>query len=243
MGRLEGVRVMVTSGPTRGYIDAVRYISNTSTGKLGTMIATELLKSGACVTFVYGIGSCFPDIALLEKDCAGRLTCIEVETINDLSTTIQEKLKDTSFDAIIHAMAVLDYTPETQNNGKIPSNKDKLVVTFVRTPKILKLIRKLWPHAFLISFKLEMGLSRDDLIERAYASLVENCADLVVANNQDEIMGEKHLAYLINLHKEMEFRCETKQDIAENLADVISRQLRGNKNIRHRWVKNSHGTE
>lgn len=224
MGSLEGVRVMITSGPTRGYIDAVRYISNKSTGKLGTVIATELLKSGASVTFVYGMGSSIPDVALLDKGCAGRLILIEVETIDDLLTTIQEKLKGNLFDAIIHAMAVLDYVPETQSSDKTPSDKDKLVVTFVKTPKIIKLMRNLWPHAFFISFKLEVGLSQDALIERAYASLLENSADLVVANNQDEIAGEKHRAYLINLHKKIEFRCETKQDIAENLANRISKQ-------------------
>lgn len=224
MGSLVGRRVMITSGPTRGYIDDVRYISNTSTGRLGAMIAVELLKSGACVTFIYGIGSSIPDIALLDKDCALRLMLIEVETIDDLVTTIREKLKDNSFDAIVHAMAVIDYTPEARSNGKIPSNKDTLVVTFAKAPKILKLIRKLWPHAFLISFKLEVGLSRDDLIGRAYASLVENGADLVVANNQDEIAGDKHRAYLINLHKKVESQCETKQDISKSITEVLSRQ-------------------
>ncbi|MDQ1271619.1 MAG: phosphopantothenate---cysteine ligase [Planctomycetota bacterium] len=226
MGSLVGKHVMITSGPTRGYIDAVRYISNTSTGKLGAMIATELLKSGACVTFIYGIGSRIPDIALLDKDCARRLMLIEVETIDDLATTTQEKLKDNSFDAIVHAMAVIDYTPEARSNGKIPSNKDTLVVTFVRAPKILKLIRKLWPRAFLISFKLEVGLSRDKLVERAYTSLIENSADLVVANNQGEIAGNKHQAYLVNSQKNIESCCETKQDIAKELVTAISKHLK-----------------
>ncbi|MEP9411478.1 MAG: hypothetical protein HRF42_08745, partial [Candidatus Brocadia sp.] len=138
MMNLEGVRILITSGPTRGYIDAVRYISNKSTGKLGAVIATEFLKSGASVTFTHGTGSSLPDTSLLEKGNVSRLTLIETETIDDLLTTIQEKLKNKPFDAIIHAMAVLDYTPERCSNGKIHSNKDKLVVTFVRTPKIIK---------------------------------------------------------------------------------------------------------
>jgi len=226
MGSLEGGHIMITSGPTRGYIDAVRYISNKSTGKLGATIANEFLRQGAFVTFVYGTDSVIPDTTLLEKDCASRLTLIEIETVDDLLSVIQEKLKDKSFDAVVHAMAVLDYTPEKHSNGKIPSNKDKLVVTFVRTPKVIRLIRKVWPHAFLVSFKLEVGLSKDELIERAYASLIENGADLVVANNQDEIVGDKHRAYLINSKKNIESKCETKQDIAKNLGDVISRGLK-----------------
>lgn len=217
---------MITSGPTRGYIDAVRYIGNKSTGRLGTFIAYELLKRGAHITFVYGTESIIPDVALLDKDCSRRFTLIEIETIDDLVKTIHEKLREKSFDAIVHGMAVLDYTPESSYGGKIASDKNKLTVTFARTPKIIKQIRTLWPHAFLISFKLEVGLSGDELIERAYTSLVESGADLVVANDQNEITGNVHRACLINSQRQIESRCETKHDISKNLADIISRQLR-----------------
>jgi len=223
MGNLESKNILITSGPTRGYIDAVRYISNKSTGKLGAAIAIEALKRNACVTFVYGTGSSIPDITLLGKDYARRLTLIEIETIDDLLLTIQEKLKGVSFDAIIHAMAVLDYALEKQSEGKIASMKDTLPITLRKTPKVIKQIRTLWPHAFLIGFKLEVGLSKEELMERAYVSMIESGADLVVANNQNEIVRDKHRAYLINLHKEVESRCETKQDIARGLMDLIAR--------------------
>jgi len=225
MGDLKGRNILITSGPTRGYIDAVRFISNKSSGKLGTTVALEVLKRGARVTFVYGVGSIIPDVALLDKNCISRLTLIEIETIDDLVTTIYERLKENLYDAIVHAMAVLDYTPEKNSGGKITSNKDRLAVTCVRTPKIIKLIRKLWPHAFLIGFKLEVGLSRDELIERAYTSLMESGADLVVANNQDEIVGDKHRAYLINSHKEIEAECDSKQAISNSLMNFISGQI------------------
>ncbi len=225
MGDLKGRNILITSGPTRGYIDAVRFISNKSSGKLGTTVALEALKRGARVTFVYGVGSIIPDVALLAKDYISRLTLIEIETIDDLVATIHERLKENLYDAIVHAMAVLDYTPEKNSGGKITSNKDRLAVTCVRTPKIIKLIRKLWPHAFLIGFKLEVGLSRDELIERAYTSLMESGADLVVANNQDEIVGDKHRAYLINSHKEIEAECDSKQAISNSLMNFISGQI------------------
>jgi len=223
MGNLESKNILITSGPTRGYIDAVRYISNKSTGKLGAAIAIEALKRNACVTFVYGTGSSTPDITLLGKDYACRLTLIEIETIDDLLTTVQEKLKGKSFDAIAHAMAVLDYAPEKQSEGKIASIKDTLTITLRKMPKVIKQIRTLWPHAFLIGFKLEVGLSRDELVGRAYASMIESGADLVVANNQNEIDRDKHRAYLINSHKEVESRCETRQDIAGELMDLIAK--------------------
>ena len=223
MGNLKDKHIMITSGPTRGYIDAVRYISNKSTGKLGAAIAIEALKRNACVTFVYGTGSSTPDITLLGKDYACRLTLIEIETIDDLLLTIQEKLKGVSFDAIIHAMAGLGYAPGKQRGGKIASIKDTVPITFRKTPKGIKQKRAFWPHAFLIGFKLEVGLSRDELVGRAYASMIESGADLVVANNQNEIDRDKHRAYLINSHKEVESRCETRQDIAGELMDLIAK--------------------
>jgi len=222
---LSGKRILITSGPTRGYLDAVRYISNKSTGKLGATIAIEALNRGSFVTFVYGTGSITPDVTLLDKDCDSRLTFIEIETVDELLATLQGKLKDKSFDVIVHAMAVLDYTPAKCTNGKITSNNDKLTVTLVKTSKIIKLIRKSWPDAFLVSFKLEVGLSKDELVEKAYASLIENSADLVVANNLNDIARDKHRAYLINSNKKIVSRCETRQDISNKLMDIISKQL------------------
>ena len=91
---LKGRNILITSGPTRGYIDAVRYISNKSTGKLGASVAMEALKRGVSVTFIYGTESVIPDITQLGKDYASQLTLIEIETFDDVLTTIQEKLKD-----------------------------------------------------------------------------------------------------------------------------------------------------
>ncbi len=214
---------MITSGPIRGYIDDVRYISNKSTGRLGSLLATEAMKRGASVTFVYGMGSCIPDCTLPGKNNFDRLTLIEIETFDDLLITIKDKLKDKPFDTIFHAMAVLDYITEKHTSGKIASNKDTLTLTLVKTPKVIKLLRTLWPQARLVSFKLETGISKEELIEKAYASLKENNADFVVANNQDEIVGEKHRAYVINARKEVEAQCETKYDIAVKVMDVLSR--------------------
>ena len=219
---LDGKNILITSGPTRGYIDAVRYISNKSTGALGTAIAMESLKRDAAVTFVYGTGSAIPNTDSLSKHQANRFIPIEIETIDDLLAVVQQTVKGKPFNAIIHAMAVLDYIPEKQSRGKISSNQDKLIVTFVKTPKVIKLIRNLWPQTFLVGFKLEVGLSDAELIARAYTSLQENRADLVVANNQNEIAGGKHYAYLINPKKEIESRCETKQEIACALMNLIA---------------------
>ena len=222
---LAGKRFLITSGPTRCYIDAVRFISNKSTGNLGAIVATEALKRGASITFIYGVGSTIPDVTLLDKVDMRRINLIEIETIDDLLTIIQIKLRERLFDVIIHAMAVVDYSPEAYIDGKIASNKEKLQVTFSRTPKVIKLIRNQWPNAFLAGFKLEVNLTKDELIERAHISMLECGSDIIVANNINEILEEKHKAYIINLHKEIESVCETKQEVSKNLIDIISKRL------------------
>ena len=70
---LIGKRILITSGPTRGPIDAVRYITNKSTGRLGVLMAAEALHRGASVTFVYGRGSLVPDDGLLGEEALSRL--------------------------------------------------------------------------------------------------------------------------------------------------------------------------
>lgn len=209
----------------RGYIDPVRYISNRSTGRLGAYIATEALKRNASVTFIHGTGSVIPDVSFLGKGYVSQLTCIEIETFDDLLTTIREKLMGISFHAIVHSMAVLDYIPEKYCSSKISSGEDKLETTFVRTLKIIKVIRDLWPHALLVGFKLEVGLSKNELIEKAYKSLHESKANLVVANDHADIAGDKHRAYVINSGKEVECECTTKKDISEKLIDIIVKLL------------------
>src|SRR3989338_9574389 len=57
---LKGKRILITSGPTRMPLDAMRFISNRSTWRFGTLLAKEALKRGAKVTFIYGVGSQTP---------------------------------------------------------------------------------------------------------------------------------------------------------------------------------------
>ncbi|MBM4056037.1 MAG: hypothetical protein FJ264_15500 [Planctomycetes bacterium] len=222
MENTKKLNILITSGPTREYIDNVRYISNKSSGQLGAAIATEALKRGAYVTLVHGVGSSLPDISCFRKDEGKRLTLIEIETVQDLSKIIRDELEGKTFDAIIHAMAVLDYAPEQQVNGKLSSKNNEITLRFIKVPKIIKILRELWPHSLLIGFKLEAGISNEELLKRAYASLVENKADFVVANDQQEISEGKHPAYIINAQQKRVATCNTKQDIAKKLIEIAS---------------------
>lgn len=215
-GKLWKKRVLVTSGSTRAPLDAVRYITNKSTGRLGALIAEEALREGAEVTYIYGQGSELPQVAQPVSLCL-----VEVETVPDLMDKVREELEETNYHAIIHAMAVLDYVPEAAREEKVPSGREEWQIRLVKTPKVIKMIRELAPQAFLVGFKLEVGRSEEELIAIAHRSLLANKADLVVANDLLQIERGNHVGYFVNPEGELVACAQGKEEIARRLIEII----------------------
>lgn len=226
MRDLAGKMVLITSGPTRGPIDAIRYITNKSTGRLGVLLAAEALHRGASVTFVYGRGSLVPDDEPLATETLTRLRLREVETVDDLLEVMKEELERQPYDAVLHSMAVLDYVPESFEDSKTPSGQDEWVVRLVRTPKVIKIIKELRPESLLISFKLEAGTSKEELVEAAHRSLLANRADLVLANDLRDVEQGHHIGYLVGPDGNVEAVAEGKAEIARVLFDAVSTRLK-----------------
>ena len=215
-GKLSGKRVLVTSGPTRAPIDAVRYITNKSTGRLGALITEEALREGAEVTYIYGKGSVLPQVAESTS-----LRLVEVETVPELMERVRAELDGTNYHAIIHSMAVLDYVPQAPQEEKVPSGQEEWQIRLVKTPKVIKMIRDLNPQAFLVGFKLEVGSREEELIDIAHRSLLTSRADLVVANDLLQIERGNHVGYLVNPEGEVVARAEGKEEIARRLVEII----------------------
>jgi phosphopantothenoylcysteine synthetase/decarboxylase len=223
---LAGVRILITSGGTRGPIDAVRYIANKSTGRLGMLMASGALSRGADVTFIYGKDSLVPDAEVVGEEALSHLTLREIDTIDDLLGAMKQELQDKPFDAVLHCMAVLDYVPDSYVAEKTPSGQDEWWIKLVRTPKVIKIIKELQPSSLLISFKLEAGKSREQLVEAAYRSLVANEADLVLANDLRDIEQGHHLGYLVNQAGEVQAVAEGKEEIARLLLDAVAERAK-----------------
>ncbi|MBI3287787.1 MAG: hypothetical protein HYZ68_07045 [Chloroflexi bacterium] len=221
MTRLAGAKLLLTSGPTRGNLDAVRYITNKSTGRLGALIAEAALAEGAEVTFIYGTGSLTPHVADGRR---ARLRLIEVETVSDLIAAVRDAMGGTLFDAVIHAMAVLDYEPAESIPEKVPSEREEWVIRLVRTPKVIRLIRDLDPNAFLVGFKLEVGRSPEELRRIGFESLQKNRADLVIANDLAEIEKGRHRGHFIDPRGEVIAVAEGKPTIVAQLIEILSRE-------------------
>jgi phosphopantothenoylcysteine synthetase/decarboxylase len=167
----------VTSGPTRAWIDPVRYIANASTGELGSRVADRFAEAGASVDYVAGVGAWMP------RNESIRIH--EVETPSDLLSALEELSNlgaARPFDLWIHAMAVLDYVPERRSNEKIPSHHPQLNLRFVSTPKVILRFKSLFPRALLVGFKLETTDRTEELRNAASSTAEKAHCDLVVAN-------------------------------------------------------------
>ncbi|HLW61449.1 MAG TPA: phosphopantothenoylcysteine decarboxylase [bacterium] len=218
---LRGRRILVTSGPTRAPLDAVRFITNKSTGRLGSLIAEAAVQDGADVTFVYGRGSDTPAVRGGRRD---QLRLVPIDTVDDLIVVFKQELP-TGYDAVVHAMAVLDFAPAEVREEKTASALSEWVVRLVPTAKAAQLIRALSPKTFFVGFKLEVGKHRAELIDIATTWRARNRADLVIANDLRDIERGTHIGYLVGPDGEVEGVAEGKESIARALVDVLDRRL------------------
>jgi len=218
---LSGRRILVTSGPTRAPLDAVRFLTNKATGRLGALIAETALQAGADVAFVYGRGSDTPAVRGGHQD---QLRLLPVDTVNDLIAVFTRELP-TGYDAVVHAMAVLDFEPAEVREEKTSSDLSEWVVRLTPTPKAGRLVKTLAPKTFFVGFKLEVGKARDELLEISSAWAAKNGADLVVANDLRDIEGGLHIGYLIRPNGTVEGIAEGKEAIARAVVDFLGRSL------------------
>jgi phosphopantothenoylcysteine synthetase/decarboxylase len=220
-------RFLITSGPMRAPIDAIRYMANTSTGKLGSLLALEALRRGAQVTFIFGEGSAQPQPAELGIDHKTRLKTRQVTTYDDLMKLFGQELSGGKYDVVLHAMAVLDYVPKKSTTAKTPSGKDHWTIELVPTPKLIQMVKRWDPEVLLVGFKLEVGGGREELVRAARLSAEKSGADLVVANELGTLNRGEHQALIVDARGRVAAELDGKEKIAQGLMELIANKIRG----------------
>ena len=220
------MNILITSGGTSEKIDRVRSITNHSTGSLGKIIAETFLNKGDQVTLVT------TPKAVRPADHPN-LTIVQIENVEELLESLEPLVH--THDALIHAMAVSDYTPvymtgleavaassdmteflnKTNSESKISSQDDVQVLFLKKTSKIISLVKKWKPDIRLIGFKLLVDVSNEELLEIARASLIKNQAEIIVANDLTDISNHVHKAYLVG--NDTVTRAQSKEEIAQLL--------------------------
>jgi phosphopantothenoylcysteine decarboxylase/phosphopantothenate--cysteine ligase len=216
-GPLAGKRVLVTAGSTIEYIDPIRVITNTSSGKMGIAIAKEAERMGAQVTLVYGHGTENPDVANTTR----------VDTSEQMRSTVVSELKK-KCDVVIMAAAVADYAPASRASKKIDTRSGRLELSLVATKKIVDEVKKAG-GAFLVAFKADYGVSNEVLIEKAHAKLKESGADLVVANDigrdGSRAGSDKNEVFIVDKKKNVvHVPLDSKAAVARKILEIVAQR-------------------
>ena len=230
--------IIITAGGTSERIDEVRVISNFSSGRLGLAIAKSFLEFESIkVEKIYYLCDRNTNAPLDE-----RVETVRVSGVQGLLEALENLLRTKKIDAVIHAMAVSDYTvkqvttleairsgeenhPDNKMaEGKLSSEIDDLVIVLKKTPKVIGEIKKLQRDTILVGFKLLTNVEKDVLIETGYQLLRKNDCNMVLANDLTEITGDKHVGYLISQNRAYE-RLTTKKQIADAIVRNVELQI------------------
>jgi phosphopantothenoylcysteine decarboxylase/phosphopantothenate--cysteine ligase len=169
---LDGLKVLVTAGGTREPIDAVRYVGNRSSGRMGFALAEEAARRGADVTVIAA------NVSLPRR--AG-IEYADVRTAEDLAAACEERFE--SADLLLMAAAVADYRPALPRAGKLKKDQAgaELELRLVRTTDVLAtLAARRRPGQLLVGFAAEHG---EDALASAREKLERKGLDAIVVND------------------------------------------------------------
>lgn len=232
------MNIVITSGGTSERIDMVRKITNSSSGRLGSIIADRFPND--TIYYICAKNSIKPQNE--------NIKIIEIEGTKDLESAVKDVLTNNRIDVFIHSMAVSDYMvdyvttskllSDNFNNTnlleyleknqhkltdkKISSYEDDLIIRLIKTPKIIHMIKELSKSTLLIGFKLLDDVSKEELINVATKLKDKNRCDYVVANDLKNINATKHIAYIIDKDNNY-IEATTKDEIADALYQIVAK--------------------
>ncbi len=208
VGLLQGRKVLVTAGPTFEAIDAVRGITNKSSGKMGYAVARAAMEAGAKVTLVSGPVCLIPP-------AVNKL--IHVVSADDMLHAVQAEIAQT--DIFISVAAVADYRVAKASQQKIKKSDKKLSIELIPNPDILMTVSSLPEPPFCVGFAAET----EDLEKNAEMKRRKKNLPLLVANLAQDSIGsdESSLIFLDNTGKNI-FPKASKMEQARHLIKHIS---------------------
>lgn len=214
---LRGLRVVITAGGTREPIDAVRFIGNRSSGKMGFALARAAFDRGAQVQLIQ---------ANVDLPPVPGVRQVETPTASEMHAEVMKRLPDT--DILIMAAAVADYrVAEGPADGKVGKGRDEWRINLEATTDILCEVASRRAGQFVVGFAAEYGLEG---LERARAKMERKQLDMLIFNDIsrpdigfDSDYNEVHI-----LTREAEIHVEKapKETVAEIILDHVAEAVR-----------------
>jgi len=207
-------RILITSGPTRQYLDPVRYLTNASSGRMGCALADAAVAHGHEVIVVSGPTQVrYPDQARL----------VAVVSTEEMLAACRQEFP--GCDGLIATAAPCDYRPQQVAREKIAKTGQPLLLELIETPDIVaSLAADKRPHQWLVGFALETS----DRRIRALGKLQKKNCDLIVLNGPQAINSDTNSIELLDRSGRVLLALEgSKPAVAQAIFQVIERQLIG----------------
>lgn len=200
-------KVVVTAGPTREYLDPVRFLSNRSSGKMGYAMAIAAYRRGAEVTLISGHSA-------LQQPKG--IKFISVETADEMFNAVNKELHLST--VLIMSAAVFDFMPAEKSYEKIEKSGE-ILLKLIRTPDIISEVGKKRNKPFIIGFAAETGRR----LERTRKKLKEKNMDMIVFNDVTEAGSgfdvDTNRVVIIDKENETELPLLSKESVAEVILD------------------------
>ena len=207
------LKVLVTSGPTREFIDDVRYIASPSSGRMGAAVADVFAVAGHDVLLVTG-PTHLPPIE--------GVRCVNVVSALDMQREVSAHLHDV--DVVVAAAAVADYRVAERFKGKRKRTGEKLILELVENPDILKEIGATKGDKILVGFAVESSARR----EGALAKLRKKNLDMIVLNGPEAFGVETTSVEIIEADEHTTvLKDVSKHQVAEQILRMVERIREG----------------
>jgi phosphopantothenoylcysteine decarboxylase/phosphopantothenate--cysteine ligase len=214
-GDLEGITVLVTAGPTREPIDAVRFISNPSSGKMGYAVARAARNHGARVILISGPTHLAPPSGV---------TFVPVSTAAEMRQAVMEHAEAST--VVVMAAAVSDFRPAVAYDRKMKKESAPTTLPLERTEDIVMELAGMKGDRLIAGFAAET----DDVLPNAKRKLKEKNLDLIVANDLTRkgagFGGDTNAVTIIERSGETtELPVMPKTEIAERIIEKVSQLI------------------
>ena len=214
---LSGKRILITAGPTKEFIDPVRFISNASSGKMGYAIAEELNHKGADVILVSGPTNL--------KCNSSQIKIVQVTTALEMLQACQHYFD--SVDIAIFTAAVADYRPLIMESSKIKKNDETITIQLTKNPDIAYEFGKVKrADQFSIGFALET----DNIFAYGKGKMQKKNLDFIVLNTTNE-NGEgfgfdtNKISLLFRDNSIEHFPLKSKTEVTSDIIASLEKQL------------------
>lgn len=205
------MKILITAGPTREYIDDVRFLSNASSGRMGYSLAQAAIASGHQVELVTGPVEMAPP-----EGCSVH----RIETTDQLRETCLRLFPEC--DGVIATAAVCDYRPKERVTGKMTKTGHPIVLELVETSDVLAELGSRKDHRWIVGFALESQDPRNNAMRKLR---MKNC-NCIVLNDTSAIGSMTNLVEVLSPEAETIalFR-GSKQEVAERLIGLIESSI------------------